>query len=152
MTRIGQPLCLALVTLLMLVPAWEGAGTPGENPVRAVEADLAGGRAKEALEASNRLLAANPRDGELYLLRAKARFKLGDAAGGLADLHLSVQHAPENAEAWFQRGTALLSQKSYADAVKDLDRSLALRPDRPRSPLGGGRISFWAATIGHSLI
>jgi tetratricopeptide (TPR) repeat protein len=129
MTRIGQPLCLVLVTLLLLVPASEGAGSPGENPARAVEADLAGGRAKEALEASNRLLAANPRDGELYLLRAKARFKLGDAAGGLADLHLAVQHAPDNAEAWFQRGTVLLSQKTYADAVKDLDRSLALRPD-----------------------
>jgi tetratricopeptide (TPR) repeat protein len=80
-------------------------------------------------------LDAGAAETRLYLLRAEARAKLGDAAGAAADRAKGLAAVPEDEASWVQRGLAKLAADP-AGAVADFDAALRLNP-RSYSALRG---------------
>ncbi len=74
---------------------------------------------------ANQYAAMKPKEPKAYALRAKLAFALGDLQLTLADASyaLALDCEPEDAEALLQlRGSVLLSQERYAEAVRDQTR------------------------------
>jgi len=61
-----------------------------------------------------------------------------DAKGALASADETLQWAPEQAEAWFVKGSALLAMHRPAEAIAALERAAAIDPDRAATRLGLG--------------
>jgi tetratricopeptide (TPR) repeat protein len=78
----------------------------------------------------------NPR-GHLNL--AAAHFNRGDATAALAELDVTVRLAPEDADAWCNRGQAKQRLGRHDEAIADLTRAIELRPDQARYYLERGR-------------
>lgn len=55
----------------------------------------------------------------------------GDYDGAVKLLSQAIAADPRNAQAYFERGVALLNLERAVDAVKDFDQALAINPDFP---------------------
>jgi tetratricopeptide (TPR) repeat protein len=84
----------------------------------------------EAIEALSRAIAADPRVGAGYRLRAKAYLALGDRPKAIADYDAAIRLKPNEAQLYAERATELLKQRRYADAIADCDTALRLDPGR----------------------
>ncbi len=101
--------------------AWRGLGR-----VHAKRAQHA-----EAIGAYQRAAALMGPDAELAVEFGAALCAAGLHAQGQALLRGAVEQQPDNAEAWYALGRALLAQDRTTDAAEALSRAAALAPDDP---------------------
>jgi tetratricopeptide (TPR) repeat protein len=72
----------------------------------------------------DRLIAAEPKAGTLYLRRAKAALALRDRARVRHDLDQAVALLPAEWEPWFQRGSLALGEGRWQDSIGDMNKAL----------------------------
>ncbi len=85
-------------------------------------------RPDAALELLRREIGRSPATLELRLLEARALVltdRLDDALAGAED---AVRRAPDNADAVYMRGAVRIGLRAFADAERDLRRTLELAP------------------------
>lgn len=100
---------------------------------------LYAGRAPEALEAIDRLVAAYPRDASAQNTRGAALQGLKRFADAAAAYRQAVTLAPDYVDGWANLGLALLAAGSADEAEGALARAAELQPailERIREPLG----------------
>jgi tetratricopeptide (TPR) repeat protein/sugar lactone lactonase YvrE len=85
------------------------------------------------LEVLNDALAANPRDAESYLRRARVHVRANDIAKALADLDQALALKPEVTEAWLERALLRYRMGRLPEAIDDCTRVIQLDPNEPRA-------------------
>ncbi len=150
---------------------WEAAltrlGDPApvakEDPLgwhrQQARADETAGRWQAARWHLDRLVAADPQAGPLYLRRGRAVLALNDLAAARRDLDKAVALLPAAWEPWFQRGRLALHEQRWQDGINDLGKALELRKPLGRlnlpgeTPIGTAAIQvergFAHASLGH---
>lgn len=117
-----------------LAAAEAGLALPGAssalNRLKA-EALVETGEPQQALVALNAALAARPDDVIGLKLRARLRREAGAAEGALADAAEAVRLAPEDAEAWFQKGAAEAALDRETEARESLLTAISLDREGP---------------------
>ncbi len=98
----------------------------------------AAGRPAEATEAYRAAIGLAPRDVAVRIGLSMALLDARDGKAALASAEETLQWAPDQAEAWFVKGSALLALHRPAEAVTALERSAAIDPDRAATRLGLG--------------
>ena len=122
-TRGDKPFAIAeFSTVVRLEPDLGGA-----------DGDLAGllledGRGSEALEMTDKLMARRPGVPAFRLTRALVLAQTGDVAGGLSETQQVCLSHPALAEAPYQLGRLLASQKRLDEALVALERAAELAP------------------------
>ena len=122
-------LAAALLVLPLSAPAIERAGRgDASGSIKRAEQLLADDKPEEAAAAYTEAAEAAPRDWHAFSGRALAydRLQLADLAN--ADRDHAVQVAPDAFEPLMDRGTKLFLKKRYADAIRDLDAAVRLKP------------------------
>jgi len=98
----------------------------------------AAGRSAEAVEAYRTANVLAPRDVAVCIGLAMALLDSGDAKGALAASDDTLAWAPDNAEAWFVKGSALMALRRVDAAVTAFERAVAIEPDHAATRLGLG--------------
>lgn len=68
-------------------------------------------------------------DDSFYYYRQQARFRNGDAAGALEDIQLALRMKPMEPNYLAEEAAIYLRLEKYDEAIKSLDKALALAPD-----------------------
>jgi lipoprotein NlpI len=92
-------------------------------------AALARGMAKEALELTDKAVAAAPKNAEALLLRGIVHEALENHKEAIADFDRVLAIDPKTAEAYNHRGSEQFKLGHLAESLADFDRFLELRPD-----------------------
>ena len=138
MVRLHRLLNAVLVTLL-LVPAGGAAQTadelldelarPDQERWQRVERQLIGEWSKSGSPAM-----------DLLLQRGREAMAAGEYAAAIEHLTALTDHAPDFAEGWHARATALFRTGEYGPALEDLAQTLALNPSHFGALIGVGVI------------
>ena len=120
-----------------------------EPDLEGADGDLAGllleeGRGPEALAMTNRLIARRPGAPAFRLTRALVLAQTGDVASGIRETERVCASQPSLAEAPYQLGRLLASQKRLDEAFIALERAAALAPKSIE-------IQSWCAKVALSL-
>jgi tetratricopeptide (TPR) repeat protein len=93
-------------------------------------ADTAGEAAEceRALEVTEALLGGRK---EAQLVRARMRFRHGDAVGAMQILNEMVAQYPDEMRVWLLMGTIRMARKDYDGAFASFERAIAITPDLP---------------------
>jgi tetratricopeptide (TPR) repeat protein len=83
-------------------------------------------------------LLLQPQSGPALAFRAQLHLLLGDARAAEADAAAALGLAADEVETLLVRARARAAQKRFADARRDFDQALALRPGHPAALLGRG--------------
>jgi serine/threonine protein kinase/Flp pilus assembly protein TadD len=132
-------------------PSWADRATAAIDTARALDPQLpevdvtfghtllATGRAKEAVEAFRRALAANPGDYETLLGLGRACWQTGDDAAAEDAFRRAVDLQPATFAAYNQLGAFYAGRGRYADAASAFARAARVTPDSYRvlGNLGG---------------
>jgi tetratricopeptide (TPR) repeat protein len=81
---------------------------------------------EKALRLLNKALQLNPTITEAYNVRARARFRLGDYTGAIADYTLVLRTEKHSAEVFLNRALAYYSKGDLDDALGDLNVAIFL--------------------------
>jgi len=100
------------------------------NPERAYRQET-----QKRIEAANRALQANPKDGQAYLKRGRAKIMLKDYQGAIADANQMLQLNPNSIEAYYLRGLARARSGDQAGATADQEKWSALTEQQQRAKL-----------------
>jgi tetratricopeptide (TPR) repeat protein len=90
-------------------------------------ADEAAGRWQAARWHLDRLVAADPKAGALYLRRGKVTLAMRDPAAARRDFDQAAALLPAEWEPWFQRGRLAIREERWQDGIGDLDKALERR-------------------------
>jgi tetratricopeptide (TPR) repeat protein len=82
-----------------------------------------------ALQKTDEVLAMNQEYGEAWLFKCKVLHEHGRIENALDACDKAIAANGRLADAYYQRGTIYIQQEEYGQAVRDLKRSVALRPD-----------------------
>jgi tetratricopeptide (TPR) repeat protein len=88
------------------------------------------GKYQQALSANDHLLKQDFGDYDLYVFRARCFRSLQDYPQSIDSCNHALELAPEQADAYFQRGITYLWLKDLGHAQADFTRSCALKPTR----------------------
>ena len=99
----------------------------GEAHVNRAVARLNDGRCAEAIEDLTRAVDLGVPAARLYLIRARARDKMGDRVGAERDRAEALRAEPADEAGWVARGVARVAA-APADALADFDRALQGNP------------------------
>ena len=91
---------------------------------------LARGYYSFALEESEPILQAQPRNVDVLIMAGVARLKKGDAGQALDFFHRAKDLVPADANPRINIGAAYLVQKKYGQALTEYEEALKLDPDR----------------------
>lgn len=120
-----------LPSVLLLLAHAAGAQQSHESLKNRIDALLEAGEDQQALAVIDRALAAEPRSGPLFWLRAYVKGALGDPRGGLTDADRAVELAPTFPNAWIERGYLKACIGDFLAAIDDYDRAIGLDPANP---------------------
>jgi len=132
-------LAIAFVAAIVLAGAPNAVGA--ERPagsLDAVEAMLAQERPEEAIAELDRWLRRRPDDARALLLRSTARFMLGEADAGRADLVRSLDLDPSQREGWLNLAGLEIAAGRWDAALAAFERAERLDPDAPENDLNLG--------------
>lgn len=87
------------------------------------------GRFKDAVEAYDQAIAANPRFAEAYANRGNSLKELGQLEDALASINKAVAIDPGSTTAYYNRGIVLRALGSLQEARLSYERSIALDPN-----------------------
>lgn len=120
--------CLALlfscVTLLTAAPAADGEAI--EKLFQAANAKLDAGEFQPAIETYNEILEAEPKAGNVWVMRAIAKWSLQDRSGARADLAQALSLHPDNPDALRVRGQFRYREADYEGSLADFTRAIDL--------------------------
>jgi WD40 repeat protein/tetratricopeptide (TPR) repeat protein len=108
----------------------------GWNRRQARAAETAG-RWQAARWHLDRLIAADPESGPLYLRRGKAALATHDLAAARRDFDKAVALLPAEWGAWFQRGQLAIRERRWQESIDDMDKALQRRTLVDQVPLRG---------------
>jgi membrane associated rhomboid family serine protease/tetratricopeptide (TPR) repeat protein len=97
---------------------------------------------KEALQAANSLVTAEPNDAESYLIRSSIYDRLDNTAKTLEDANTAVRLNPNNAATYNNRGYAFINLGLIDDALKDFSTALKMQPKFTASRIGTALCHF----------
>lgn len=80
----------------------------------------------EALNLYNKVLEQDPTNGQAYLKRSHAQFKLGKWEATIQDVDKALEHGCKNAKALFRKGQAAFNLKEYKQAKEALEEASKL--------------------------
>ena len=87
------------------------------------------GRRSEGLDGLNKAIAAAPRSAQLHHKRAEFYALSGEFELAGEDFAIVLDALPDNATAWQNLGSNLLSRERYSEAVQHLRKALELEPE-----------------------
>ncbi len=87
---------------------------------------------KELTEAIKYMPVLSP-DYNVYKLRAKSRFEVGDYKGAVADWNVYIEAVPKEEESLVSRAAAKINMNDNSGAVGDLDEAIKLNGNNPVS-------------------
>jgi tetratricopeptide (TPR) repeat protein len=100
----------------------------GSEELVSATVKLQSGDYQGALAELNRSIAANPKRGAAYYMRANIYQTLGDRSQVLSDLNRAIELDDRNASAYYLRGNALYFNQDYRGAAADFERTVAIDP------------------------
>lgn len=127
------PRHLRLLVFATLIPITAFAVTALAAPDEALEkrfqeanAKIDAGEFQPALEIYNELLEAEPKAGNVWVMRAIAKWKLKDTSGARADLAQAIALHPDNIDAYRVRGQMRYETKDFSSSLADFNKALDL--------------------------
>jgi tetratricopeptide (TPR) repeat protein len=113
-----------LTKAIELNPAWV--------PPRVFAAQLFAvtGDMDQALEQSDVILRAQPKNVSMLMVAASARLRKGDTNGALALFKRAKELNPKNSAVHMNLGATYTAMRKYNDAIKEFDEALQLNPER----------------------
>ena len=102
-----------------------------EPPLRLAELDIQAGAIQPAIEALQRLVSKHPAEVRAYVLLGRAYLIKNDPRSATEVYRRITAVAPRDPRGPYLVGVALRAQGKTADARKEFEASLALRPDYP---------------------
>jgi tetratricopeptide (TPR) repeat protein len=84
------------------------------------------GEVQAALDAYNEILEAEPKAGNVWVMRAVAKWKLKDLSGARADLAQAISLHPDNVDAYRVRGQMRYDAKDYSNSLADFTKAIDL--------------------------
>lgn len=102
------------------------------------------GKTDEALKLAGEAIAADPKNGRAYTLRARMHELLDQYQRAVEDLTAALELDPKGAELYQRRGVQQFKLGRFADSIADFDKYIELRPDQERSHWQRG-ISYYYA-------
>jgi len=109
-----------------------------EKRFKEANAKLDAGETQPALEIYNEILEAEPKAGNVWVMRAIAKWKLKDLSGARADLAQAIALHPDNIDAYRVRGQLRYEAKDYASSLADFTRAIDLVEDNVKSLAAAG--------------
>jgi lipoprotein NlpI len=97
-----------------------------EQRFKEANAKLDAGESQPALEIYNEILEAEPEAGNVWVMRAIAKWKLKDPSGARADLAQAIKLHPDNLDAYRVRGQVRYEAKDFANSRKDFTEAIEL--------------------------
>lgn len=97
---------------------------------------------QEALDDFNTLLEKNADDGDALQAVAELMGRLGNYEEAIAKATMAIQRRPRSANLFRLRARLYRSQEQYEDAIRDLNRSIDLRPDNFLPFLDRANVNF----------
>jgi lipoprotein NlpI len=119
-------------------------GTDESDPVRRVNQHIKAGRYREALAQLNDLIARQPRQANLVLLRAQVRESLGELQPALQDYTRALALNPGLAEAYDGRGSVHFKLGNISESLADFDRYLQSCPNETAGHWRRGITCYYA--------
>lgn len=80
----------------------------------------------EALNLYNKVVEQDPANGEAYVKRSHAHFKLGNWEATIVDVDKAVEHGCKNAKAFFRKGQAAFNLDKFMQAKEALEEAAKL--------------------------
>lgn len=136
-----------LAAVLTLVCAFAGLATPlhaAENDAlnqrfKEANAKVDAGEYQPALEIYNEILEAEPKAGNVWVMRAIAKWTLKDKSGARADLAQAINLHPDNVDAYRMRGQFRYQAEDFDGSLADFNKAIELTHDDPNPELFGMR-------------
>lgn len=140
---IVRPLVCALAVLAAsLAPV--GPLRAAENEVlekRFAEANakVDAGEFQAALDLYNEILEAEPKAGNVWIMRGVAKWNLKDRSGARADLAQAIALHPDNFDAYRVRGQFRYQQEDFSGSLADFNKAIELTRQKPVAEFFGMR-------------
>lgn len=109
-----------------------------EKRFKEANAKLDAGEAQPALDAYNEILEAEPKAGNVWVMRAIAKWKLKDLSGARADLAQAIALHPDNVDAYRVRGQMRYEAKDYSNSLADFTKAIDEVKSNLRAVMGAG--------------
>ena len=123
-------LALLLIAAVLLISDGR-AETEAELTARLAEANakFEAGEFGAAIDGYSRILDAMPRAGNVWVLRALAKWNLKNYSGAEEDIARALALNAKNVDAYRIRAGVRLDQDDFFEAFMDIEKAIALRPD-----------------------
>lgn len=120
--------------LALALPSFLRAAERADLEKRFLEANakIEAGDFKPALEIYNEILEAEPDAGNVWVMRAVAKWNLQDRSGARADLAQAIKLHPDNIDAFRVRARMRYEAKDFLPALEDLNRAVELHEAQGR--------------------
>lgn len=109
-----------------------------EKRFKEANAKLDAGETQTALDTYNEILEAEPKAGNVWVMRAIAKWKLKDLSGARADLAQAIALHPDNVDAYRVRGQLRYEAKDYANSLADFTKAIEQVRSNLRALMGAG--------------
>lgn len=120
---------LLFLGVLLLGGVRASAGTDLQGLLIEANSALTSGSPEKAVKNCDLILKEAPDAVLAWMVRAKAKRKLKDTVGALADSDEVIKLAPRMAEAYRLRAEIRLDESYYHEAWQDIDKAVELEPD-----------------------
>lgn len=119
---------VVLLSLLLALPLSGRAADNSELEKRFAEANarLDAGEFGPAMEIYNEILEAEPTAGNVWVMRALAKWSLKDMSGARADLAQAIALQPDNLDVYRVRGQLRYEAKDYPNSLADFTKAIDL--------------------------
>ncbi len=129
--RLPHHLRLFALTVFIATTAWVVVAPAADNEAlekRFKEANekIDAGEFQPALEIYNEILEAEPKAGNVWVMRGIAKWKLKDLSGARADLAQAIALHPDNVDAYRVRGLLRYETKDYSNSRADFTQAIDL--------------------------
>jgi tetratricopeptide (TPR) repeat protein len=127
--RLPRHLHLLVLTVIVSLTALAIATRAAENEelekrFKEANSKLDAGETQTALDAYNEILEAEPAAGNVWVMRAVAKWKLKDLSGARADLAQAIALHPDNVDAYRVRGQMRYEAKDYSNSLADFTKAI----------------------------
>ncbi len=141
--RLPRRLRQIALTVFIVTTAWVVSAPAAESEAlekrfKEANAKLDAGETQTALDTYNEILEAEPKAGNVWVMRAIAKWKLKDLSGARADLAQAIALHPDNVDAYRVRGQLRYEAKDYANSLADFTKAIEQVRSNLRALMGAG--------------
>lgn len=117
---------VVLCLLAFVIPLRAATQEALEQRFQEANAKVDRGEFRSALDLYNEILEAEPKAGNVWVMRAVAKWKLKDLSGARADLAQAILLHPDNIDAYRVRGQMRYETKDYSTSRADFTKAIDL--------------------------